>query len=252
MYVCFFVLGIIAILIGFIQLFSPQRPGGLQTPTLQFPSIPSLRNQQPAAQSQTSPVAGAVSPAAGGNMNATVSSLSAYKPGDRLQVVHPSKGTLQLHVISRVRYTELWQTQGTQGPWVPTGNTFIGLWLETDVFLLNWQLRYYLLDEKTPVTDNDIQRDFLPYARQFAQSNQTANILFSYPPAMWHIDDIGKFRIEGVDGSTLAVQPGAVGRFIHASGDSARALVLEDYEGGSGQDMVWTGVTLNETDIQKL
>jgi hypothetical protein len=135
---------------------------------------------------------------------------------------------------------------------VPTGNTFIGLWLETDVFLLNWQLRYYLLDEKTPVTDNDIQRDFLPYARQFAQSNQTANILFSYPPAMWHIDDIGKFRIEGVDGSTLAVQPGAVGRFIHASGDSARALVLEDYEGGSGQDMVWTGVTLNETDIQKL
>ncbi|MEA4907386.1 MAG: hypothetical protein VB089_07195, partial [Anaerolineaceae bacterium] len=76
------------------------------------------------------------------------------------------------------------------------------------------------------------------------------DVYFAYPPAMWHIDDIGKFEILSVEGEGLPDRAGAVGRFIHASGDNHRALVLEDYEGGSGQDMVWTGYALEAAHIQ--
>jgi hypothetical protein len=134
---------------------------------------------------------------------------------------------------------------------VPTGNVFLGFWLEGGMFLLHWQNRFYLLDDSVQVSDADIQRDFLPHARKYAQSDQTAEVHFAYPPAMWRIDDIGKFRIESVDGQSLAFSPGSTGRFIHASGDSGRALVVEDYEGGGGgQDTVWNGYQITEEDIK--
>ena len=176
-----------------------------------------------------------------------------FEPGDRVRVLHPADGELILHIQGRVTYAELWQQgRGAQVPWTPTGNSFYGFWLETNRFLVNWLNRCYLFDEMVPTTDVEIQRDFAPYARQFAQSDQTAVVHFSYPPAVWKIDDIGKFRIEKMDGSAvLAIRVGAVGRFIHASGDSKRALAVEDYEGGSGQDVVWIGYQISAEDVQK-
>ncbi|NMB91148.1 MAG: hypothetical protein GYA17_22530 [Chloroflexi bacterium] len=177
--------------------------------------------------------------------------LGSIQVGQRIKVQHPVQGELSLHVLGRVRFAELWQqNRSPQSPWVRTGNQFAGFWLETNVLLLNWQTRFYCLDEKVPLNDNDIARDFAPHARKFAQSDQTADVYFAYPPAMWHIDDIGKFEILSVEGEGLPDRAGAVGRFIHASGDNHRALVLEDYEGGSGQDMVWTGYALEAAHIQ--
>jgi len=102
-----------------------------------------------------------------------------------------------------------------------------------------------------PLSDPDIQRDFAPYAKQFAQSDQKADIYFSYPPAMWHIDDIGKFRIDQVQGGGFRAQVGAVGRFIHSSGADKRALIVEDYEGGGGQDAAWVGYQIDLENISK-
>jgi len=177
-------------------------------------------------------------------------SLSKINIGQRIRVRHPVQGELTLYVMGRAVYDELWQQQRSpQAPWVPTGNAFSGFWLETNLFLLNWQNRYYLLDEMVALSDAEIQRDFASHARKFAQSDQTAEVFFAYPPAMWKIDDIGKFRVRSVEGEGLRHVPGSTGRFVHASGDSRRGLVLEDYEGGGGQDVVWTGYTLTPEDI---
>ncbi len=176
-------------------------------------------------------------------------SLSQVQVGGRIRVRHPVQGELNVHVMGRVVYDELWQARrGAQVPWTPTGNAFSAFWLETNLLLLNWQNRYYLLDEVTMISGAEIQRYFAPHARKFAESDQTADVYFAYPPASWHIDDIGKFSIRGVDGEGLRHVPGSVGRFIHCSGDGKRALVLEDYETG-GQDVVWTGYQINEEDI---
>ncbi len=178
-------------------------------------------------------------------------SLSQVQVGQRIRVRHPLQGELTVYVMGRVIYDELWQTQrGPQVPWTPTGSAFSGFWLETNLFLLNWQNRYYLLDEATALSDAEILRDFAPHAKKFAQSDQTADVYFAYPPASWHIDDIGKFSIRSVEGEGLRNVPGSTGRFIHCSGDGHRALVLEDYESRGGQDTVWTGYSLAETDIQ--
>jgi hypothetical protein len=75
------------------------------------------------------------------------------------------------------------------------------------------------------------------------------DVYFAYPPASWKIDDIGKFEIASVEGATLHARAGAVGRFIHASGDGGRALVVEDYETG-GEDCAWIGYRMQEGDIQ--
>jgi hypothetical protein len=173
--------------------------------------------------------------------------------GQRIYARHPVKGELMAHVLGRIQYSELWQQRrGPQSPWVPTGNVFVGFWLEGGLFLLHWQNRFYLFDESVQLSDADIQRDFLPHARKFAQSDQTADVYFAYPPAMWHIDDIGKFRIDAAEGEGLVFRPGAIGRFIHASGDSGRALAVEDYEGGGGgQDTAWIGYQVKEEDIRK-
>ena len=180
--------------------------------------------------------------------------LVGIRPGQTITVNHPQRGELSLWVLGRITFAELWQRQrGPQVPWTPTGNTFAGLWLQGGLFLLNWQNRFYLLDERTEVSDVEIGRDFAPHARKFAQSDQTADVLFAYPPTMWHMDDIGKFRIEAVEGEASRFQRGAGGRFIHASGESGgaprrRGLVVEDYEGG-GQDAVWVGYQIEEEDI---
>jgi hypothetical protein len=179
--------------------------------------------------------------------------LSNIQVGQRVTLRHPQQGALTLYVMGRVLYQELWQTQrGPQAPWVPTGNSFAGFWLETDRLLLSWQNRLYLLEEVVPLSDGEIARDFAPHARKFAQSNQTAEVLFAYPPGMWRMVDIGKFRIERIEGEGLRMQVGAVGRFIHAhgSGDGVeRALVVEDYE-GAGQDIAWLGITLTPEQIE--
>jgi len=177
--------------------------------------------------------------------------LTRIQVGQRIKIQHPQQGELTLYVMGRILYHELWQrTRGPQSPWVPTGNAFYGFWLENNMLLLNWLTRFYILDEAVPITDVDIQRDFAPHASKFAQSNQTADVYFAYPPASWHIDDIGKFSVQEVEGEGFRQRRGLTGRFIHASGDSQRALVLEDFE-GAGQDMVWTGYLIKAEDVQE-
>ena len=60
--------------------------------------------------------------------------------------------------------------------------------------------------------------------------------------------------MESVEGQGLRLQAGAVGRFIHArgnTGNEGQALVVEDYlEGGGGQDTAWLGWSITWEDIQ--
>jgi len=179
--------------------------------------------------------------------------LDWIKLGDSIRLNHPEQGGLTLEVLGQIIYEELWQeVRGPQSPWVPTGNAFVGLWLKGDHFLLNWQNRFYFLEQRTAISDADIQRDFALCARRFGQSDQTAKVVFDYPPGRWQIDDIGKFRVQEVQGVGLEFRPGAIGRFLHASGEGFRALVVEDYESGAaGQDTVWKGYQVKQEDIQK-
>jgi hypothetical protein len=241
--VCLFALGVLFVFIGLIQLLgkrSAEMPG--IRPSVSRPPAPVLARTRASVQSQ--PLQGVVMK--------DPQTWNKWKVGDRLHLMHPTQGELLLHVNGRLTYAELWQRgRGPQVPWTPTGNTFYGFWMETNRFLLNWLNRYYVFDEMVPTSDVEIQRDFAPYARQFAQSDQTAEVHFSYPPAVWKIEDIGKFRIERVEGSVLlSVRVGAVGRFIHAIGDSKRALAVEDYEGGAGQDVVWIGYQIAAEDLR--
>jgi len=240
----FFCLGVMLLVIGVIAVISPKKTptsaATFQPPDFQQPAAPvqPARPAQPVAQA--APAAAAKTP-----------DLNWIKVGDRISLPHPVAGTLTVFVSAKATYQELWQTQrGPQAPWVPTGSIFTGYWLETNRFLLSWQNRCYILDEGVPISDADIQRDLAPYARQFAQSNQTAEVLFAYPPASWKMDDIGKFRIATLEGSGLNARLGGVGRFIHASGSDKRALVVEDYEGGSGQDMAWNGYLIDLSEIK--
>ena len=171
--------------------------------------------------------------------------------GQSVQVKHPKQGMLTLNVKRRLYYGELWQEHtGVNVPWTTTGAYFVGLTLDQDLFLLNWQSRFYLLDQNSPLTDMEINRNFAPYARQFAASNQTANVRFSYEGGNWHIDDIGKFRIEYCDGDGADISPGSVGRFIHASNGN-EVLAVEDYQSGGsgGLDTLWRGWSIQRSDI---
>ena len=57
--------------------------------------------------------------------------------------------------------------------------------------------------------------------------------------------------MERAEGSGLRLSPGAVGRFIHAMGADNRALVVEDYQSGSGgQDTAWIGWQVMWEDIK--
>lgn len=184
-------------------------------------------------------------------MEPVLKKLAGIKVGQRIIVPHPVKGELTVHVLGRILYNELWQqSRGAQNPWVNTGNQFAGFWLDGEMLLLNWLNRFYLLDTNDPLTDTDIARDFMPHAKKFAQSDQTADVYFAYPPASWKIVDIGKFQVAAVEGTSYHARAGAIARFIHASGDGDRALVVEDYEGGSGEDCAWSGYQLKEEDIK--
>lgn len=277
---CFFTLAAIFFVIGLVNMFTPDKPAynaqavrdrranqrqgfsgpaglgaaGLGAAAAGAGAVQAVRAMKAAHQAQAYQTENSggnqpANPPSGGSM--APQALSDIQVGQRITIRHPQQGELTLYVMGRVLYQELWQTsRGPQAPWVPTGNSFAGFWLETDRLLLNWQNRYYLLDERIALGDAEIARDFAPHARKFAQSDQTAEVLFAYPPGMWRMVDIGKFRIERIEGEGLRMQPGAVGRFIHAHGsDGARALVVEDFE-GSGQDVAWIGVTLQPEDIK--
>jgi hypothetical protein len=67
---------------------------------------------------------GAVSPGA-------PKKLGGIQPGQSISVRHPQQGERSIKVLGRILFTELWQRQrGPQVPWTPTGNAFVGLWLE--------------------------------------------------------------------------------------------------------------------------
>lgn len=258
---CLFALAVLFFLVGLVQLFAPQPSqgagasrGGFPFGGLRFPSPPGAGPvAPPPAAARTSGEAPLPNSIQGGKgMERFPQKLEWAQVGQRVYVPHPLKGELMAHVLGRIVYSELWQqSRGPQSPWVPTGNVFLGLWLEGGLFLLNWQSRFYLLDEVVDLSDADIQTYFAPHARKFAQSDQTAEVYFSYPPAMWRMIDIGKFRVDQAEGEGLRFRPGATGRFIHAGGDQSRALVVEDYEGGGGgQDTAWVGYEIQESGIK--
>ena len=177
--------------------------------------------------------------------------LGALEIGKSVRVVHPQRGAQDYKVLGRLLYTELWQaSSGPNVPWTPTGNYYAGFALEPAAFLLNWQDRFYILEEHRSLTDMDINRDFMPYARQFAQSNQTARVDFQYAGGRWRMVDIGRFAIEFEDGEGCHLHKGAIGRFIHAASE-AEVLVLDDFQSGGsgGQDTLWKGFQVKETDI---
>jgi len=177
--------------------------------------------------------------------------LGGLEIGKSLRLVHPRKGAQDYRVRGRLLFTELWQaSRGPQVPWTPTGNYFAGFALEPVAYLLNWQDRFYLLEDRRALTDMDINRDFVPYARQFAQSDQTARVEFSYGGAHWQMVDIGRFAIEFEEGEGSQLHKGAFGRFIHASSGD-QALVVNDFQSGGsgGQDTLWRGFLIKETDI---
>jgi len=177
--------------------------------------------------------------------------LGALDLGKTVRVVHPIKGEQVYKVRGRLLFTELWQaSSGPSVPWTSTGNYYAGFALEPAAYLLNWQDRFYIMEEHKSLTDMDINRDFLPYAKQFAQSNQTANVEFTYGGARWKMVDIGRFAIEFEDGEGCHLHKGAIGRFIHAGSGNA-ALVVDDFQSGGsgGQDTLWKGFLVKESDI---
>jgi hypothetical protein len=173
--------------------------------------------------------------------------------GQTITVNHPKRGPITGKILGTIRYTELWQrVKAPNEPWVPTGNLFTAHWLG-NFMIYEWKDSVWLLDEYDALTDQDIATNFLPYAKRYGESNETADVYFAYPPATWKITDIGKFSVQAAEGSGLRLNVGAVGRFIHGSGDGGRALVVEDYQsGGGGQDTAWIGYALNWKDIQRV
>jgi hypothetical protein len=170
--------------------------------------------------------------------------------GQNITFNHPQRGPVVGKILGVIQYTELWQRVNSPSePWVPTGNSFAAHWLGS-FMLYEWQNRLYVLDEYVPLSDQDIQTSFLPYARRFAQSDQTATVTFAWPPASWTIADIGKFRVARAEGTGLRLNAGAEGRFIHATGADQRALIVEDYQsGGGGQDTAWLGWQIAWDDV---
>jgi hypothetical protein len=173
--------------------------------------------------------------------------------GQTITVNHPQRGAITGKILATIRYTELWQrVKSPSEPWVPTGNQFTAHWLG-NFMLYEWKENFWLLDQYDPLTDKDIATNFMPYAKRFGESNETADVFFAYPPASWKMTDIGKFSVQNAEGTGLRLGTGSVGRFIHASGDGGRALVVEDYQSGQGgQDTAWIGFQIGWDDIQKI
>jgi len=173
--------------------------------------------------------------------------------GQNITVKHPQRGPITGKIIGTIRYVELWQrVKSPSEPWVPTGNQFTAHWLG-NFMLYEWKGSIWLFDQYDMLTDKDVATNFMPYAQRFGQSNETADVYFAYPPATWKITDIGKFSVQSAEGSGLRLSTGAVGRFIHGLGDGGRALVVEDYQSGSGgQDTAWIGYSITWEDVQRI
>jgi len=176
--------------------------------------------------------------------------------GQTITYNHPKRGGLTGKILGTIHYAEMWQRRkAPDEPWVPTGNVFTAHWIG-DTLLYEWKSGLFLLDSYDMLTDADIKTQFLPHAQAFGRSDETADISFAYPPASWRLTDIGKFRVDRVEGQGLRLQAGAVGRFIHArgnTGNEGQALVVEDYlEGGGGQDTAWIGWSITWEDIQTI
>jgi hypothetical protein len=215
----------------------------------------------PVARRRAPPSTRATPAAPGGKLMARPLSgkpgqFGAARPGQRLTYKHPQRGSLSASILGTIHYAELWQRRKAAGePWIPTGNIFTAHWLG-DTLLYHWKDRLYLLDSYDLITDVEISQQILPAAKQFGQSDETAEVSFAYPPASWIVTDIGKFQVDGVEGSGLRLQAGAVGRFLHArggTGNEGQALVVEDYqEGGGGQDTAWRGWSISWDDLESV
>lgn len=179
------------------------------------------------------------------------SRFHAARVGQYITALHPVNGQFTKKIVGSIEYDELWQRRKDPNePWVPTGNQFAAHWLG-DMLIYEWKEQLILLDQFDALTDQVVAQNFLPYAKQFGASDETATVQFTYPPATWTITDIGKFRVASVNGTGLRLSAGAIGRFIHASAYDNRALVVEDYQSGSGgQDTAWIGYSIKWDDVQ--
>jgi hypothetical protein len=187
---------------------------------------------------------------AGGTMHDRYMSA---RPGQSATFQHPKRGELSAKILGVIEYNELTQKQrGGNAPWVPTGNNYVALWMG-DYMLYAWQDRLYLFDEAQALNDQQINESFLPAAKQFGQSGQTAKVTFAWPPLTWMVVDIGRFGVARAEGEGLRLSMGAQGRFIHASGEDDRGLAVEDYQsGGGGLDTVWLGWKITWDAVKKI
>ncbi|MGQ0603175.1 MAG: hypothetical protein ACT4QE_15945 [Anaerolineales bacterium] len=175
------------------------------------------------------------------------------RPGQTATFQHPKRGELNAKILGVIEYSELTQKQrGGNAPWVPTGNNYVALWMG-DYMLYEWQDRLYLFDEAQAITEQQINESFLPAAKQFGQSGQTAKVTVAWPPLTWTVADIGRFGVTRVEGEGLRLSVGAQGRFIHATGEDDRVLAVEDYQsGGGGLDTVWLGWKITWDAMKKI
>jgi hypothetical protein len=221
------------------------------------PASPFIRRRSPgpARVAAPSPTASGGTPMAR-PLSGKPAEFGAARPGRRLTYKHPQRGSLSAAILGTIHYAELWQRRKAPGePWIPTGNIFTAHWLG-DTLLYHWKDRLYVLDSYDLITDAEISQQILPAAKQFGQSDETAEVSFAYPPASWTVTDIGKFQVESIEGSGLRLQAGAVGRFLHArggTGNEGQSLVVEDYqEGGGGQDTAWRGWSIPWDDLESV
>lgn len=255
-----FVWGIIFFVFGLISKFTQRQPAQVNMPVRTPTTVRQAfgpRSDAPAARFSSAPAAAPPPPVTHLGANSMASGpqgdFERAKLGQTITVNHPKRGPITGKILGTIRYTELWQrVKSPSEPWVPTGNTYTAHWLG-NFMIYEWKYNLWLLDEYDSLTDKDIATNFMPYAKRFGESNETAEVIFAYPPASWKITDIGKFSVQGAEGTGLRLNPGAVGRFIHCSGDGGRALVVEDYQSGSGgQDTAWIGYSIPWEAIQKV
>ena len=239
------VIGLVMMVVGFNLI----RQGNRMAPVM-----PARARRAPAGPA--APV-----PASGGKpmarpLSGKAGQFGAAGPGKRLTYKHPERGSLSAAILGTIHYAELWQRRKAPSePWIPTGNIFAAHWLG-DTLLYHWKDRLYVLDSYDIITDAEISQQVMPAAKQFGQSDETAEVSFAYPPASWIVTDIGKFQVESTEGSGLRLQAGAVGRFLHArggSGNEGHALVVEDYqEGSGGQDTAWRGWLISWDELESV
>ena len=254
---CLMALGLGCIGIGFVILITtPRETAGGSFP-MQFPTQPSTQGTSrptgmPGGFSLPIETA-STQPNTGGFSMKTAQedgNWSWIRVGQRVRAQHPTRGKMTLFVLGKITFDELWQRQrGADVPWVSTGNHYTGFWCEQNILLLNWQDRYYMLDERDVISDVEIARHFAERAREFGQSDQKADVYVAYPPTSWHIDDIGRIKVAAIEGEAQRFIVGAEGRFIHGSSSDGRGLVVEDYTGGGGQDSAWIGVIIDAGDV---